>query len=75
MKNKSTIEIKEGASYLVTHIQTGYNSKVSGLQEVEILKVSEKAYKINLKDCGESNILWVLKGWDIEIIETLNNKE
>lgn len=62
-------ELKYLHHYLIDHIQTGYTKTRHGLQTIMVNRVTDKALQITLHNTNER--IWVLKDWDINIIEDI----
>ena len=60
-------ELEEGGRYLCTQLQTSSHSFSNGMIEFKCLKVTEKAYCLEL----EEKFIWVKKSWSKNILEKL----
>lgn len=60
-------KMEEGGRYLCTTIQKSNHSYSQGMIEVDCIKVTEKAYELR----EGLFTYWILKDWDVEILEKL----
>lgn len=62
-------ELKYLRHYLIDSIQIGYTKTQHGLQTIMVNRITEFALQITIHDTNER--VWVLKDWDINIIEDI----
>jgi len=68
------LELEQGHTYLTDHFQIDKNIHRKSLQPIKVIKQTQRATLIeipNKMNLSGNDILWVLKEWDINIIEDI----